>query len=65
MEDETKGLWNKKADELTVGDSAKVAVGVTVLTTAAALAVMAIAGSLTKLATKLKERREAKLEVVD
>jgi hypothetical protein len=64
MEDETTGLWSKKSDELTVGDSVKVAVTVTVITTAAAIAVMAVAGSLGRWAAKLQERREAKLEVV-
>ena len=65
MEDETTGLWSKKADELTVGDSVKVAVAVTVLTTAAALAVMTIAGGVTSLVKKHQERKAALLKVVN
>jgi hypothetical protein len=57
---ETVSLWNKKADELTVGDSVKFAVGVTVVTTAATFAVMAGVAGLVRLSEKLAERKAAK-----
>ena len=63
--DETVSLWNTKADDLTVGDSLKVALIATVVTTVAAITIAAGAGAAVSLAQKWQERKQAKLTVVD
>ncbi len=62
MENDTVSLWNKQTTDLTVGDSVKYAVGVTVITTAATFAVFAIAGGAVRLAEKFSERKAKKSE---
>ena len=60
MENETVSLWNKKQDELTVGDSVKFALGVTVITTAATFGVMAGVVGLLRLTERFAEHRAEK-----
>lgn len=66
MENETEvSLWSKKQDELTVGDSVKIAVAVTVITTAASFVIIAAVGGIARLAERRQMHKTAKLEVVN
>lgn len=62
MEDETVKLWNKQTSDMTVGDSVKFAVGVTVITTLVTFGIFAGTAGIVRLSEKLQERKAKKSE---
>lgn len=58
MEDE-KSIWQKKQDELTVGDNVKVALGVTVVCTVAPIVTLFVVGGIGSI---LQNRKLKKLD---
>lgn len=61
MEEETTtSIWNKKPDELSVGDNLKITAGVLVVMTVAPAAIIGVAAGAAHLYDKFQERRAAK-----
>ena len=64
MEDEVVSIWNKTSSELTAGDSVKIAIAMTVITTAITIAAFTAAAGAANLAQRFTERKAAKLKLV-
>jgi hypothetical protein len=68
MEDEIEestSLWNKKQDDITVGESMKLSIGAAVVGTLAPVVAFMIAGSAVHLWEKYKDRKKNKLKLVN
>ncbi|MET0786967.1 MAG: hypothetical protein ABWY25_09690 [Paenisporosarcina sp.] len=63
MENENVTIWNKKPDDLTVGESMKIGAVYTAVAVAAPFAVLMVAGGMSHLYNKFQERRANKKEV--
>jgi hypothetical protein len=59
--EESVSVWNKTADELTVGESVKVIGVVTVMTVVTPIAILLAAGGVANLIEKRKARKALKL----
>ena len=61
MEEVTSdSIWDKKQDELTVGESMKIGIGVAVIATVAPFLVIMAAGGVASLVQKFKNRKKDK-----
>jgi len=60
MEDEAISLWNKKYNELTVGETAKVVGVYTVIAVVAPFTIMAVVGGAAHVYDKFKTRKARK-----
>ncbi len=69
MEEETKNLWNKKADELTVGDILKINASVPIFMIGCGIAAVAVVVVSDKITTKFRtirmNRNLSKIEIVE
>jgi hypothetical protein len=61
METDTEqSIWNKKQTDMTVGDSLKIGVGVTVIATVAPLVILGVASGVSHLVHKIRTRKLVK-----
>jgi hypothetical protein len=63
MEETELSIWEKKADDLTVSDSLKIGVGITVVTAVAMVAVPLAIGGVMTLVEKIRKNHQTKKEV--
>jgi hypothetical protein len=61
----SSSIWDKKQDDLTVAESMKIGIGVTVIATLAPLVVIMTVGGAAHLWEKFKNRKKNKLEIVN
>jgi flagellar basal body-associated protein FliL len=57
-------IWNKKQEELTVGESMKIAIGVGVVATVAPFVIIMAVGGAAKAWEKFRNRKNVKLATV-
>ncbi len=69
MDEDTKTLWNKRADELTVGDVVKVNIAAPIIMIVCVVAGCAVVAGTEKVTTKFRtvreNRRKNKLTIVE
>lgn len=63
--DETKNLWNKRADELTVGDSVKISVATPILVMAGMALAGGIFSAVSGLSRKIRKNSVTPTETTD